>query len=80
MANAWEEAHAANRMQPGMGAACQQLALMDRAMQKWSREVFGSIKKQIGHLKWQLEDAKERALRTGYRQEIKDIKDQLHEM
>ena len=43
---------------------------MAKAMQKWSKEVFGSIRKKIGHLKWQLRDAKERAMKTGYRQEI----------
>ncbi|XP_073359858.1 uncharacterized protein [Aegilops tauschii subsp. strangulata] len=78
--SAWEKAHATNERQQGMDAACKQLALMVKAMQTWSREVFGSIKKQISHLKWQLKDAKERAIRTGYRQEIKDLEDQLRDL
>ena len=48
IAAAWEQAHAANHMQPGVGAACKQFGLMAKAMQKWSNEVFGSIKNKLG--------------------------------
>ncbi|XP_073361303.1 uncharacterized protein [Aegilops tauschii subsp. strangulata] len=80
IASAWAEAQAANQASGALGAACSRFRLTSRAMQVWSRQVFGSIKKQIGHLKVQLVDAKERAARTGYGQEIKDIEDQLHEL
>ena len=50
--SAWDRVHATNQGQPGMDAACKQLALMGKAMQTWSWEVFGSIKKQTAHLKW----------------------------
>ncbi|XP_073363662.1 uncharacterized protein [Aegilops tauschii subsp. strangulata] len=80
IASAWAEAQAANQANGALGAACNRFRLTSRAMQVWSRQVFGSIKKQITHLKVQLVDAKERAVRTGYGQEIKDIEDQLHEL
>lgn len=70
----------ANRTSGAPGTACNRFKLTSKAMQTWSRQVFGSTKKQISHLKAQLVDAKERALRSGYGQEIKDIEDQLHEL
>ncbi|XP_020164178.1 uncharacterized protein [Aegilops tauschii subsp. strangulata] len=59
---------------------CYRLRAASKTMHAWSRTVFGSIKRQIAHLKGQLIEPKERAARTGYRQEIKDIEDQLHEL
>lgn len=78
--SAWGEAHAANHEQVGLGAACIKHAQLSKAMHAWSRSVFRSIKRQIDHLKSQLRDAKERAASIGYKQEIKDIEDQLHEL
>jgi hypothetical protein len=80
IANAWLDAHAANQEVAGVGFACNKLEFVSKQMKVWSRDVFGSIKKQIAHLKGQLCDAKERALHTGFRQEIKDIEDQLHDL
>ncbi|XP_073357926.1 uncharacterized protein [Aegilops tauschii subsp. strangulata] len=80
VAAAWEEAHAANQGGGRLATTCNSLRAATRSMQEWSRRVFGSIRKQIGHLKAQLIDAKERAARTGYRTEIKEIEDQLHEL
>ncbi|XP_073355510.1 uncharacterized protein [Aegilops tauschii subsp. strangulata] len=80
VAAAWEEAHAANHGGGRLATTCNSLRAATRSMQEWSRRVFGSIRKQIGHLKVQLIEEKERATRTGYRQEIKEIEDQLHEL
>jgi hypothetical protein len=49
-------------------------------MQQWGRTVFGSIRKQIGKLKNQLEDAKQRALVTGCSLEIRDLEGQLRDI
>src|SRR4051812_10944743 len=73
-------AHAANQQEGRLATTFYSLKAAMRSMQEWSRKVFGSIKRQIAHLKAQLVDAKERAARTGYRQEIKEIEDQLHEL
>ena len=56
------------------------LGTLTKAMQTWSSEVFGSLRKQISKLKTQLRDAKERSLGTGYFQEVKDIESQLHDL
>lgn len=61
--DAW---HAADHGQSGLQAVCTKLDAVTKDMQRWSRDVFVSIKKQIGKLKGQLRDAKERALNTGY--------------
>lgn len=53
---------------------------MTAAMQRWGREIFGSVRKQIAKLKVQLNEAKERAIHTGYNQEIRDLEDQLRDM
>ena len=63
-----------------LATACNTLKAATTMMQEWSRGVFGSIKRKIAHLKAQLVEAKERFAWTGYRQEIKDIEDQLHEL
>ncbi|XP_073359850.1 uncharacterized protein [Aegilops tauschii subsp. strangulata] len=80
VAAAWGDAHATNQQEGRLATTFNTLRDATRAMQRWSRRVFGSIKKQIAHLKAQLVDVKERAARTGYRQEIREIEDQLHEL
>lgn len=80
VAAAWGEAHVANQHGGDLENACRTLKIASKAVQEWSRKVFASIKKQIAHLKRQLVDAKERAAKSGYRQEVKEIEDQLHEL
>lgn len=45
IANAWVDAQAANQVHGALGAACNCFRLTSQAMQVWSRQVFGSIKK-----------------------------------
>ena len=78
VAAAWAAACEANQQGGAWRETCTRLQETTRAMQQWSRRVFGSIKKQIVHLKAQLVDAKERAASTGYRQEIREPEDHLH--
>ncbi|XP_073359913.1 uncharacterized protein [Aegilops tauschii subsp. strangulata] len=74
---AWD---AANSGEEGLAAVWQKLGSMAGSMQRWEREVFGSIRKKIKLLKAQLLEAKERALSTGYQQEVRDIEEQLREV
>ena len=63
-----------------LAGICQRLGATTGSMRRWAREVFGSIRRQIARLKTQLKEAKERATHSGYRQEIKEIEEQLREI
>lgn len=64
----------------GLTVVCNRLGRLTAGMQEWGRVVFGSVRKQIMQLKAQLQDAKYRALGSGYTTEIKDIEEQLREV
>lgn len=64
----------------GLHVFGQDLGHMSSCMQRWAREVFGSIKRQIASLKKQLLEAKLRAASFGCSLEVHDIEDQLHEI
>ena len=51
VAVAWGDAHAANQRDGPLEATVNSLREATRAMHVWSRRVFGSIKRQIVHLK-----------------------------
>ena len=69
----WEQTNQQQGASASMGT---KLRAISKAMQTWSREVFGSLRRQISKLK----DAKERSLVTGFFQEVKDIESQLHDL
>lgn len=73
----WEQA---NQQHGPTASLSTKLGTLSKAMQTWSRNVFGSLRRQIAKLKVQLKDAKERSLATGYFQEVKDIEGQLHDL
>lgn len=77
IAEAWD---AANTGDQGLAATWQKLGRMIVSMQEWGRVVFGSIRRQISKLKTQLNDAKIRALQTGYTTEVRDLEEQLREI
>ena len=64
----------------GLSAAWRKFATMTGSMQRWAREVFGSIRRQIKTLKAQLLEATERALVTGSSLEGRHIEEQLREI
>lgn len=74
---AWDQAMNGSR---GLSFVCDKLKQVSGHMLKWSREVFGSISRQIKELKVSLVDAKERALVTGYMAEVRDLEGQLHDV
>lgn len=77
IAEAWQ---AASSGEEGLQAVWQKLGSMTGSMQRWAREVFGSIRRKIKLLKSQLLEAKEKALSSGYQQEVRDIEEQLREV
>lgn len=77
VAEAWCKADDEER---GANGTCSRLRRMTADMQRWGREVFGSVHKQIAKLKAQLTEAKERALHTGYNQELWELEEQLREL
>lgn len=64
----------------GLSAAWSKFGKMAGSMQRWAREVFGSIKRQIKTLKAQLLEAKNRALLTGSSLEVRHTEEQLREI
>lgn len=74
---AWD---AAGTGEHNLAAVCHRLGTLSGSMQRWAREVFGSIRRQITKLKGQLAEAKVRAATTGVSLEIRDIEEQLREI
>ena len=74
---AWEATQTGDQ---GIAAVWQRLKGTTGAMQRWAREVFDSIRRQIAKLKGQLSDAKVRALSTGHSLEVREIEAQLKEI
>lgn len=58
----------------------QKLGGVMRSMQRWSHEVFGSIRRKIVKLKAHLVEAKVRGGTTGHSLEVRDIEQQLREV
>ena len=77
VAQAWE---AAGTGEQGLGAVRNTLAIMTGSMQRWAREVFGSIRRQVKKLKVQLLDAKNRALTSGSSLEVRELEEELREI
>ena len=77
IAEAWG---AASTGEEGVTAIWQKLSKMTGSMQRWAREVFGSIRRKIKQLKAQLLEAKERALSSGYQHEVRELEEQLREV
>ena len=64
----------------GLAAVWQRLRGTTGAMQRWAREIFGSIRRMIAKLKGQLSEAKVRALSTGHSLEVREIEAQVREI
>lgn len=77
VSEAWREAGSGEHT---LEAIWNRLGKMTGSMQKWAREVFGSIRRQIAKLKSQLADARLRAVTTGCSLEVRDIEQQLREI
>lgn len=77
LAEVWE---AADTGEHGLTATWQRLGRMTGSLQRWAREVFGSVRKKIAKLKTQLLDAKNRALATGCSLEVRELEEELREI
>lgn len=73
----WE---AAGTGEQGLTAVWQCLGRATGSIQRWAREVFGSIRKKIAKLKTQLLEAKQQALVTGCFKEVREIEVELREV
>lgn len=74
---AWEAGDTGER---GLDAVWKRFRCMSGSMQRWAREVFGSIRRSINKLKHQLVDAKRRALDSGSSPEVRELEEQLKEI
>jgi hypothetical protein len=75
--NSWERENNGAR---DLGALWTRLKRVSGCMQQWSREVFGSIRKEIKRLKDLLATAREIELWTGNGAAVKQIEMELHEI
>jgi hypothetical protein len=57
---------------------CSRLKEVSGAMQRWSFEVFGSVKAEIKALRCKLEDARVQALASGSDSRVREIEKELH--
>lgn len=74
---AWEAANSGDHSLLGVW---QKLGELSGSMQKWAREVLGSIRRKIAKLKAQLVEANARGGVAGHSLEVRDIENQLHEL
>jgi hypothetical protein len=73
---AWEEEDWADR---GLGGCWNRLKRVSGSIKSWSRNVFGSVQREIKRLKERLAEAKESSLISGDSQGVRAIERELHE-
>jgi hypothetical protein len=74
---AWEREDRGDR---GLYALWSRLKRASGSIQSWNRVNFGSVQREIKHLKELLRAAKERSVGGGHSQEVQAIERELHEM
>jgi hypothetical protein len=73
---AWEEEDWGDR---GLGGCWNRLKRVSGSIKSWSRNVFGSVQREIKRLKERLAEAKESSLISGDSQGVRAIERELHE-